>query len=236
MRTPDWKWILEWKLVYPIRHGHSYTKYYELAVRQAMFSMSGRSFWDVGANTGYYTIPLAAKFDEVTAFEPDSTAIGVLRQKISKAGLGNVKIVPLALSDSAGTSKLYLSTKVRSKSIGSSNSLIAPPKTGKTGAAGEKVSDQVSFVEVKTDTIDHILGHETVDLMKIDVEGAEFLVLMGGRKTLEELRIKNLVVELHDQKRKNELDDLFDANHYVTKWLDFRPENTLSHVLAKPAR
>jgi len=68
--------------------------------------------------------------------------------------------------------------------------------------------------------------------MKIDVEGAEFLVLKGAQRALKEGRIRSLVIELHDWKRKEEMDSLMAENHYATKWLEFAPGSPLSHVQA----
>ena len=234
MKIPDWKWILKWRVIYPVTHGHSYTKYYERAVRDAMFSMSGATFWDVGANTGYYTIPLAEKFDEVTAIEPDPVALEFLRQKIAKANLNNVRVLPVALSDSVGSSKLYTPTKVRRSSIGSVNSLIVPNEPSSKASPAQPAG--VPLVEVQTDTIDHVLGERTIDLLKIDVEGAEFMVLKGGTNALHEMRIKNMMIELHDWKRKSELDQLLSTNQYNVNWLDFAAEAATSHVLATAAR
>src|SRR6266705_3357636 len=81
LRIPDWRWIVRWRILYPIRHGHSYMKNYEIAVRRALVHLSGKSFWDVGANTGYYTFMLAKNFDRVTAFEPNPAAADILRRK-----------------------------------------------------------------------------------------------------------------------------------------------------------
>jgi len=43
----------------------------------------------------------------------------------------------------------------------------------------------VPFVEVETDTVDNLLGNKRIDLIKIDVEGAEFMVLNGSNEDPE---------------------------------------------------
>ena len=232
LKIPDWKWILKWKLIYPIRHGHSYTSDYEIGVRQTLVPLSGHEFWDVGANTGYYTLMLAKKFQQVRAFEPNPDALNILRRKIAKNHYQNVRIVPVALSDSVGTSRLYLHTEVREKTIGSSNSLIPSLKDVRNKTKeGNEIGD-VPFVEVETDTVDNLLGIERVDLMKIDVEGAEFMVLNGAMKALDEGRITNLLIELHNGERKDELDSLLTSRHYRTNWLDYVTTADVSRVFA----
>jgi len=236
LKVPDWRWILKWKLIYPIRHGHSYTNDYEIGVRRALLPLSGHEFWDIGANTGYYTLMLAKNFDRVRAFEPNPAAVGILRRKIAKNHFQNVQIVPVALSDSVGRSRLYLHTEVREKTIGSSNSLI--PSFGVAGQGSGDVKDvgSVPFVEVETDTVDNLLGNKRIDLIKIDVEGAEFMVLNGAMKTLNEGRVTNLMIELHDGERRDELDYFLTSRHYRTKWLDYVPRAAVSRVFATLAR
>ena len=232
VKVPDWRWILKWKLIYPIRHGHSYTSDYEIGVRQALLSLSGHEFWDVGANTGYYTLMLAKNFDQVRAFEPNPDAVDILMRKTAKAHRQNVQIIPVALSDAIGKSRLYLHTEVRKKTIGSSNSLIPSARIAQQRSDDGKGGGSLPFVEVETDTVDNLLGNGRVDLMKIDVEGAEFMVLKGAMKSLDEGRVTNLMIELHSGERKDELDSLLTNRHYHAKWLDYAPGVDVCRVFA----
>ncbi len=68
--------------------------------------------------------------------------------------------------------------------------------------------------------------------MKIDVEGAEFLVLNGAKNALEGGRITNLMIELHDEGRKDEMESFLGSRHYSTRWLDYVAGSAVSHVLA----
>jgi len=232
LRIPDWKWILKWKVFYRIRHGRSLTRDYELAVREALVPMFGDSFWDVGANTGYYTFMLAKNFVQVTSFEPNPAAIEILNRKIRKHRIANVKLAPIALCDSPGRARLYLRTRVRERTIGSSNSLVIPPDEKDKVTPGQAGSVPTDYVEVETDTVDNLLGSQRISLMKIDVEGAEFLVLAGAKRTLEEGRVDSMMIELHDERRKDELDSFLKDRHYRVRWLDYAPGSVVSRVLA----
>jgi FkbM family methyltransferase len=205
---------------------------YEIGVRQALLPLSGHEFWDVGANTGYYALMLAKNFDRVRAFEPNPGAVELLSRKVVRKRIQNVRIIPVALSDSIGKSRLYLHTEVREKTIGSSNSLIPSSNAERRGNDDRRDISPVRFVEVQTDTVDHLLGNERIDLMKIDVEGAEFMVLDGATKTLTEGRIANLMIELHNGERKQELDSFLVSRHYQTNWIDYAPGALVSRVLA----
>jgi FkbM family methyltransferase len=232
MKIPDWKWILKWKVIYPIRHGHSYSSGYEIGVRRVLMPLSGHEFWDVGANTGHYTFMLAKNFDLVRAFEPNPQALRILTQKVAKTNSNNVQVVPLALSDFIGKSRLYLHTEIHENTIGSSNSFFSYSKIPMQRSDECKEMNLVPFIEVETNTVDNILGNESVDLMKIDVEGAEFMVLKGAVKALTEGRIINLMIELHHGEQKDKLDSLLARHHYRTNWLDHVPGAEVSRVFA----
>jgi len=231
LRIPDWKWILKWKIFYPILHGRFYGSDYETPVTRAITSLSGDIFWDVGANTGYYALRLARRFGQVRAFEPNPDAVKILKNKIAKAHIQNVTVEPLALADSIGTSRLYLFTHVREKTVGSRNSLIKNSSMPRRDSLKEETIPTPN-IEVETTTADSLLGAGKVDLMKIDVEGAEFMVLRGARVALSQGRIHRLVIELHDSSRKNELESFLLSNGYRAEWLDYGRAGELSHVFA----
>jgi FkbM family methyltransferase len=204
---------------------------YEAPVRRALTSLSGDVFWDVGANTGYYALRFSPRFRQVRAFEPNPEAVKILKNKIAKGRIQNVTVEPLALGDSVGISRLYLFTHVREKTVGSRNSLIRDSSICGDGSPNDKTITTPS-IEVETTTADVLLGPGKVDLMKIDVEGAEFMVLQGARVALSQGRIHRLVIELHDQTRKDELESVLVDNGYRTEWLDYGRAGKLSHVLA----
>jgi methyltransferase FkbM-like protein len=59
-----------------------------------------------------------------------------------------------------------------------------------------------------------------VDAMKMDIEGAEFLALRGASQSLSEGKISRLIVELHDRRRKAEIEDLVKGFDFSFKWID----------------
>jgi hypothetical protein len=72
--------------------------------------------------------------------------------------------------------------------------------------------------KVQTRKLSTIIKDEQVDLIKVDVEGAEWSVLKGAEESLD--RIKSWVIELHDVSRKKELEKWFKDRGYLFKWLD----------------
>jgi len=84
----------------------------------------------------------------------------------------------------------------------------------------------------ETVTLASFFPNTEIDLIKVDVEGAEWRVLEGAEPILE--RIKSWVVELHDPSRKEELENGFVSRGYSVRWLDFafRGSQTANHIYA----
>lgn len=132
----------------------------------------GMTFLDVGANLGYYTA-LAARAigpnGRVLAVEPDPDSFSYLEQTIAANAVGNVEAFPVAASDAPAMLPLFISTDNRGD-----NRLYA---------SGEKRPQ----VEVEARPLDALLREnkiETVDLIKIDVQGYEPKVIAGLRETI----------------------------------------------------
>jgi FkbM family methyltransferase len=122
---------------------------------------------DVGAYVGTYTLALAKLARAVYAFEPDVGLASLLRKVVP----ANVHVSCSALSDQEGTSEFHV-----------------PMVDGRrVGTCGSLVTTQASDYEVsvtRTTTLDAALTDADVGFIKIDVEGAEKLVLSGGQRLI----------------------------------------------------
>ena len=137
---------------------------------------------DVGANIGFFTARFArwvGPAGRVVAVEPDAVNAARLRARLRRRRLdARVDVVEGAATDAAGRTHLVLNPH--------------HPGDHKLGATG---------VEVDAVTVDDLAeGHapRPVSLVKIDVQGAEELVLDGAGRTLERHR-PALFVEISDQ-------------------------------------
>ena len=144
-------------------------------------------FYDVGASVGLISV-IAAKCltnGTVISFEPDEENLKRLKVNYAINNLSNHKILNLAVGDKKGTLKLYTSG-----SSGFSPSL-------------EKVNEIDTFVEIEVDTIDHLIEKENLPfptVIKIDIEGAEFMALKGMNKVLSSASRPRIVfIELHPE-------------------------------------
>ena len=125
---------------------------------------------DVGANYGTYTLSLARTVGDqghVWAFEPASTTAEYLRASVTLNQFNNVSVMQSAVSNQVGKARLCLEK----------NSELNRVSTD-TINAGEKI-------ELTTlDSCLANLGFGKVDFLKIDAEGEEKNVVLGGKQFL----------------------------------------------------
>jgi Methyltransferase FkbM domain len=72
-------------------------------------------------------------------------------------------------------------------------------------------------------TFDSLFYGETVELVKMDIEGDEFKALRGMKDALGNGRIKAIMIELHDKTRENELIQLLEAYSFHVDRIDLHP-------------
>jgi len=145
----------------------------------------GMVFVDVGANIGFFTV-LAARHvgstGAVYAFEPEPANFQMLNENIKANCYENVQTIQSAVSRDTGTIDFHLS-----KLDNGSHSINREAARG--------VADTV---QVATTTLDEFLESTevtSVDVLKVDVEGAELSVLEGVAKLLELCPHVNLLIE-----------------------------------------
>jgi FkbM family methyltransferase len=149
----------------------------------------GQVALDVGAHVGHFTILAAARVGgsgRVLAFEPAPSNLERLRRNLALNDLGRpVEVLPVALSARRGTASFFDD----GGTDGTEFSMVAPRQEG-SGRA----------FDAAVETIDDVCAArqiERVDLVKIDVEGAEAEVLRGGERVLAASPRVTLLIELH---------------------------------------
>ena len=159
----------------------------------------GDLFLDVGANIGIYTIMACELGAHVIAFEPDAYNAGRIREHLSLNGY-TADVLQQAVADRAGPVQF-------TEGLDSFNHLA-------TAGGG---------VEVQAVALDDVIGDRRVAGIKIDVEGAEHLVLKGAERALAEHRLAVLQIEwdtdsvLGDTSAgRGPVADMLRANGYLT--------------------
>ncbi|KKR76503.1 MAG: Methyltransferase FkbM [Candidatus Levybacteria bacterium GW2011_GWA2_40_8] len=141
---------------------------------------SDQVFLDIGANYGYYTIlasKLVGKSGRVFAFEPDPENIELLQENIDLNNCTNVAIEQKAVSEKNG--KIFFESQ----------------KFNKGESAISRGSSGISVESIALDSFGTKRDIRRVDVLKIDVEGAEIGVLKGAKKLISESRELTLFIE-----------------------------------------
>ncbi len=132
----------------------------------------GSTVADIGANIGYYSV-IAGKcvgpIGKVFSYEPEKRNFDLLSKNIQINQLSNVTPIMCALSNKEGVSRLYLDENNKGH-----HSLV--------------YDKDKKYTVIETDTLDNSLkkyGSPKIDIIKMDVEGAEFLALEGMKETIE---------------------------------------------------
>jgi FkbM family methyltransferase len=124
---------------------------------------------DVGANIGNHSLYLADIFKKVVAFEPNPLTKSMLEINLALNGVENVDVRAVALASKPGKEMLR---------FGFAN--LGAAHLASIDADGDERSIEVELA-AGDDVIDQ---SDRIGFIKIDVEGAELLVLKGLMQTL----------------------------------------------------
>lgn len=149
----------------------------------------GMTVLDIGANIGQYTLVASRRVGptgQVHAFEPSPHLAGRLKENLAMNGITNVVVNEVAVSDAVGEAVLSCPDPDNP----GENTIVS------AGADGRPTTS----VPVKTTTIDTYLAERSVrrvDLVKIDIEGAELLALRGASALLARDDAPLFIMELN---------------------------------------
>ena len=156
---------------------------------------AGGTFIDVGAHIGYYSLRAAKRVGtsgRVIAIEPNPETLRNLRDNVEASHATVVSVYPVACSEAE--TEIDLFAAARANTGMSSFSLDTATRSG----------DGIRRHRVRARPLDGIVaeaGLSRVDVVKIDVEGAELLVLRGARQTLLRYRPVLIVEVIETQLR-----------------------------------
>jgi FkbM family methyltransferase len=148
----------------------------------------GAVFIDLGANEGYFTVlgsRLAGVQGSVIAVEPQSRLQTVIQRNLELNGCSNVRVANVALC--ARTEQVYLELTPEIMSGGTS--LFRSTKYPLPREAVQGLTLENFFRTYQ-------IGG--CDLMKVDVEGAEYDIFMAAESLLRSGVIRNIALDIHD--------------------------------------
>jgi len=192
---------------------------------------------DIGANWGLHTLylsKLVGTNGRVIAVEPFAAALRELEWHVRENDCRNVQIVAAALSNTNGKAAFTPGHSAYTGHLSVIDSSTSAPHSNQT---------------VETRTLDSLvddLALERVRLIKLDVEGAESLVLGGASETLRKLA-PLLIVDLHTPEQDLAVATILTGHAYKLERLSGPPirhvdkgwphqDGVWGSILATPAR
>lgn len=164
--------------------GHiAFNGFYELGLSRYILKLAkkGGLFVDVGANMGYFSLLWAGESSEntVIAFEAALRNISMLERNISENSLENrIILVPKAAGKTSGTILFDMGTD------------------NQTGWGGISLNVSPMTIDVPIVRLDQELPDDAfIDLLKVDVEGADTWVLLGCEDLLKKKQIGVIIFE-----------------------------------------
>lgn len=169
----------------------------------------GQACLDIGANCGYFTLLMARAVGpqgQVVSFEPNQEISRILRWNVKKNGYENIQVRNEAVSNKSGTAQFYRHPQWHGMSS------LFLRESG-------SVVQQVNTVRIDELSLPH------VDWVKIDVEGAECIVLQGMQDTLKRSSNVHVVIEFEPDQ------DAFDGEALFHELRGFRARRLDNNLL-----
>lgn len=159
---------------------------------------------DIGGNIGIYSIFMAKKAfqGKVIAFEPIPINRNIIALNASLNEIKNIEIRDCVLSDISGSIEFSISEDSAYSSLKATN----------------RKEEAYSFV-VQSKTLDELFTKENkkVDIVKIDVEGAELLVLKGGKGLFSDINLRPRIL-------------LLELSSKNAATYGYKPESVIEHM------
>jgi FkbM family methyltransferase len=186
----------------------------------------GMTFVDIGAHHGIWTLIAAkamGKGGRIIAFEPSQRERQRLALHIRLNGISCAKVEPYAVSSGMGRASFFVVESSSWSWVTSMNGLRRPG-----------IDDRVREIQVDTVGLDDYLKDaqvRTVDMLKVDTEGAELEVFSGAKHLLADLRpciiceVLDGTAKLWGYPARAIIHRLIECGY---KWFDFEPDGTLS--------
>jgi FkbM family methyltransferase len=158
----------------------------------------GDVFYDIGANIGAYTLVAAVQMERrgtVVAFEPSYSSFSRLCDNIVLNDVEEaVMPIPLPLAERTGVGHF----NYKRLFPGSNSNFVESDLPQHVPTACEPAYRQRALT-VRLDDLVDTFGLPRPNHVKIDVDGAELIVLCGSEATLDSPELRTVMIEIHEQ-------------------------------------
>jgi FkbM family methyltransferase len=176
--------------------------------------------FDLGANVGFYTLlasRLAGSAGRVFSFEPSLRNVWYLRRHLRLNAIQNCQVIEAAVSVLEGIARFEIS---------------ALPVTG-------HLTNEISGAgyDVETVSLDGLLGEGLVpepNVIKCDIEGGEFVALLGARTTLLKCKPVILLATHGPEVHQLSCDLLKELGYRMRSLVPGQDLRTTDEVIAEP--
>ena len=173
---------------------------------------NGDLVMDIGANIGYFTLIMAKGIREngkVFSFEPEPKNFELLKKNVEINNYSNVILEKKAIGNKTGIAKLYLADRKNNIFHSGMHRIFRSDLVS-------QISNPVSINIIKLDDyLQDLKFIKKIRLIKIDVEGAEFDVLKGMNKILDENKEIEIVMEFSSENLEDYGSNAYDVVNFL---------------------
>jgi FkbM family methyltransferase len=204
----------------PVRRARSLLTKEPMTIEWIMGFKVDDIFWDIGANIGVYSLFAANRRLNVLSFEPSPSNFYLLSKNIEINRFDDrISAFCIAFSDYTIMDEFYM----RNSELGGSQSTFAEA----VDSQGQmfKPSFKKAMLGFSIDYFIDKFNPPFPNHIKIDVDGAEGRIVEGAQKTLNDKRLKSILIEL-DPKRED----------YYRKVKEIIENSGMVHYVSEPIR
>ncbi len=174
---------------------------------------------ELGANEGFYTLYAKIKNPALKVFciEPNPYALKLLRLNMERNNLKDVTFIDKAIYSANTEKKLEI--------IKQASSLGSFKIRRDRGWINEEMIEEINVECLTLDKFyDLYTPNESIDILKVDAEGAELDILRGGTKTIA--RTKKIEFETHSFELEKKCKQILTKGDFKIKGVfELTPEN-----------
>lgn len=151
------------------------------------------TIFDIGAHVGKISLKYNKLFpnSSIYSFEPFQESFLSLKQ--NTLTYKNIKPFNIGLGEYVGTSKFHSNIHEQT------NSILATHEEGNSNWGNKNILSTKEVLDIELTTLDQIVAEENIkkiDILKLDVQGAEHKVMAGAKKIIEKGMVSLIYTEI----------------------------------------